>query len=167
MPTYPNVLAGTRITAGLLTSMLPLTVMKPSDQSLTSNTTLANDTALVLPVSVANANYLFDCYLDYEGGTQGASDIKWQWTVPSGATLRYNAVLVGPGGGFTQNTYLAGSTVVAGTNGAGNLRGIIMTGSLDMSSTTGSLQRQWAQNSSSATPTIVHAQSSLRLVRVA
>ncbi|MES4891417.1 hypothetical protein [Streptomyces sp. NPDC096012] len=62
-----------------------LFVRKTSDQSVTSSTTLANDSQLLLPV-VANATYTLFLMCIFSGGTTG--DIKFDWTVPSGTALR-------------------------------------------------------------------------------
>lgn len=165
MPTYPSILAGQRITASVLTSMLPLTVVKAADQSVTSSTTLVNDTALVLPVA-ANATYLFDCYLDYEGGPQGSSDLKWTWVIVAGAFLRYAAPHITTAGAASAgSTYSGATTVTAGSGGAGTLMGVEMHGTLVVDVTAGTIQLQWAQNTSNGTATIVHAQSSLSLTR--
>ena len=158
--------AGSRITAALFASVAPLSVIKGADQTVTSSTTVVNDNALVLPV-VANATYLFVCYLDYEGGTQGSSDIKWVWSVPTSGTLRYGGIYVGTTGTLHGSSTITGATTVAaGTNGSSNLLSAIMIGSLIMSSTAGTLQLQWSQNTSSGTGTIVHAQSHLTLWRI-
>jgi hypothetical protein len=37
---------------------------------------------------LANATYVFACWLAYEAGTAGSSDFKWEW-FPSGATMVY------------------------------------------------------------------------------
>lgn len=168
MPTFPNVLAGQRITAGLLNSMLPLTVVKAADESVTSSTALQDDNELVLPLATAGATYDFSCYLDYEGAAIGTGDLKITWTLPAGATLRYQMPSLGAGGATNeQNTYVAGSVPALGTKGAGNLCGATLTGTLVVAATTGNLRLQWAQNTSSVTATIVHAQSSLTLLRTA
>lgn len=165
--TYPSWNSGQTITAAELTSMEALYAYKSSDQSVTSSTTLVSDNALFLPVA-ANATYDFFCYLNYTGGTQGASDIKVQWTVPAGATLRFQPVGIGTGGGMGfGNTDSAASSVALGTQGSGTLCGATMLGTLIMSSTAGTLQLEWAQNSSNATATTVKAQSLLRLARLA
>lgn len=160
------IVAGSRITASLIASISPLEVIKPADQPLTSSTALQNDTALLLPVA-AGASYDFTCYLDYEGGTQGSSDIKWLWSVPSGAALRYHGIHDTTGGAAVAGTsYTGATTVTAGTNGAGNLKGATMIGTLVTAGTSGTILLTWAQNTSSATATIVHAQSKLSLVRI-
>lgn len=163
--TYPSIAAGSRITAGLLNSMLPLTVIKPADESVTSSVTLQNDNDLLASV-VANAQYDVECMLNYEGGTQGASDLKAGFTVPSGATLKLCPAYVDTSGNFhIGNNLTGGTTISAGSNGAGVPRTLTMTGTLVVGSTAGTLQLQWAQNTSSGTPTIVHTGSSLTLTR--
>jgi hypothetical protein len=156
------IVAGSRITAALIQSIGSLQALKQADQNY-PNTTLTNDTGLILPV-VAGLQYKFQCHLNFEGGTQGASDIKWTWSLPTGATLRYNAPRTDTSGTARPAGEFTGSSVVsAGTNGAGNLTGVTMTGSLFMSSTSGFIQLQAAQNSPSGTNTIIHAQSDLTL----
>lgn len=159
--------AGQKITAALLNSFCaPLEVIKPSDQSVTSSTVLVNDTALFAAV-VASATYDFMLYLDFEGGTLNASDLKFQLTVPAGAALRAQRIYTTTAGAASvSNTITDGVTTVAGTNGAGVLQAALMEGSLVVGATQGNLQLQWAQNTSSATATIVHAQSKLRLWRI-
>lgn len=163
MTAVSGILAGARITAAMLQGIAPLGALKTSDQSVTSSTVLVNDNALSVPVA-ANAGYLVFAMLDYEGGTQGAADLKFQWTGPSGATLVLSFVYYPTAGGVGANTNLAAITGLsvtrtAGTNGAGVTLPVFMFGTLRTASTAGTFQLQWAQNTSSATPTIVHAGS--------
>lgn len=146
---------------------VPLCVTKLSDQSKTSNTTIAADTELFLPVAVS-ATYWFTFSIDFEGGTQNASDIKFNWTVPAGTTLRYHSVREGLVAGTANvvNCQTGTDVVAAGTKGAGNLCGTSGWGTLLTAGTAGNITFQWAQNTSSATATIVHAQSVLMLQRV-
>jgi hypothetical protein len=93
--------------------------------------------------------------------------LKWQWGVPTGANLRYQAVFVGTAGNPAVNlTYAASDVVAAYTLGAGQLCGLTMTGTLVMGSTSGNLQLKWAQNASNGVATTVHAQSALYLQRI-
>lgn len=157
------VYAGSRLTAALINSIAPLGAIKPTDQQVTSSTAMVNDNALSAPVA-AGAVYLFQSYIDYTGGTRGSSDIQWQWSVPVGATLRYQADYENLSGNFTGGLTLLGSTVgQAATTGGGGLLGIKMMGSLVVSSTAGTIQFQWSQNTSNGTPTVVKAQSYLSL----
>jgi hypothetical protein len=146
---------------------VPFAVVKPGDTSRASNTAVASDPDLTIPGLLANASYEFYCYLNYEGGTQGASDIQWTWAVPASATLRYGLESVNTAGAVTVGVTHAGADVPsARTNGAGNLLAIYMSGTLVLAGTGGAITLQWAQNTSSATATIVHAQSLLRLRRL-
>jgi hypothetical protein len=54
----------------------------------------------------------------------------------------------------------------AGTSGSGNQWTMRMSGTVTVSTTPGTLQLQWAQNTSNGVGTIVHAGSGLLLVRV-
>ena len=166
MTALGNIQAGGRLTAAMLQQVAPYAVIKGSDEDVTSSTTLQNDDALFLAVA-ANTSWLFDCYLDYEGGTLGSSDIKWTWSAPSGATLVYGLSGLDTSGDNVASTSYAGSaTVTAGTSGASNLRSARMYGTLIVGSTAGTLQLKWAQNTSSGTATIVHAQSYLTLWQI-
>lgn len=135
---------------------------KTSDQSVTSNTVVVNDNALYLPVE-ASATYLWLAVLDYEGGAPGASDMHFAWSLPSGATMRY-AVLapaVGTPSTVTMAMKTETQTPQAGTDNAGVLEAVLMAGTLAVSTTPGTMQFEWAQNTSSTTATIVHAGSVL------
>src|SRR5262249_48926995 len=145
---------------------VPLYAEKTSGFTATSNTTLANDPQLVLALA-ANAVYIMDTYLWYDGGTLGASDLKAFLTGPSGVgyvvqTLYYNAA----GNDMERLTQNTGFTFLMGTEGTGTPRAATVKGRVSTSSTSGNLQWQFAQNTSSATTTTVHSQSYMMLTRV-
>jgi hypothetical protein len=146
---------------------IPVASVKTADQSVTSSVTFVNDTELLVPI-VAAGTYQFECFLDYEGGTLGSSDVKWRWIVPTGTTMRYTWAGNGTGGGtHAGDCQIAGDTPSASSNGAGTLRGVMMIGTIVAGVNAGNMQLQWAQNVSSGTATIVHAQSCLVLRRIA
>lgn len=166
-----NLSAASRLTAAVFDAAQNVFgVIKPSDQSVTSSTVLVNDTALLIASAnlVASATYRVDCMLDYEGGTNGSSDIKVNWVIPAGSTL----ILGLPAYETTTGTVgaplvMKGAAALAfGTSTAGTLRALCFSGTLTMSSTLANLQLQWAQNTSSATATIVHAGSYLTVARI-
>jgi hypothetical protein len=149
---------------------VPLAAFKPSLQAVTSSTTLVNDTQLFLPVA-ANAQYFFLLYLSYDGGTQGSSDLKFQFTGPSGGNASFSYLYYPTSGGVGANTNIARTTnlstpVPIGTDGAGVLLVAYMIGTLTTASTSGTLQFQFAQNTSSATATTVHTGSALIAHRI-
>lgn len=158
--------AGQRVTADALDALAPLIAMKAGDTSY-STTTLTNDPELFVPL-LANATYLLQAFLVYEGGTSGGSDLKAGWVVPSGASLRYTNIGTNASGGSTGSfagTQSSG-TFTAQTSGAGTLRVVTIPGSVIMGATAGNVQMQFCQNTSNATATIVHAQSYLGFQRV-
>jgi hypothetical protein len=158
--------AGGRITADEIQQVAPLAVIKGSDESVTSSTTLQNDNELFVSVD-ANASYIFACYLNYEGGTTGSGDLKWLWALPAGATMRYAAPHINASSTtILDTTYTEAITVISRTNTAGTLLGVTMEGVLVTSSTAGTMQLTWAENTSDSTPTIIHAGSSLALWRI-
>ncbi|MFD9569998.1 hypothetical protein ACFWBI_09150 [Streptomyces sp. NPDC059982] len=171
---FPVISAGQRITAGLLTSMLPAPIVKGADQAVVSNTTNVNDNHLLSPVA-ANAAYIVTGVLLYSARTD--TDIKIGWTGPSGAAfdwIAHGQSQDGTGG-------LAGSGVVVDRQSLGNtsfpLGGFgaenttYMTaplwGRLVTSATAGTLQLNWAQRVSNATSSIMRAGSWILLTRVA
>lgn len=165
MTAASQILAGARLTAALLQGVAPLAAIKGTDQSVTSSTALVSDSALFLQVA-ANAGYFVVTYIAYEGFTQGSSDMKWQWTGPAGATLSLTDVYYPTSGGIGANTNIAAITALStvrtsGTSGAGVKLAQLMFGTLTTGGTSGTFQFQWAQNTSSATATIVHAGSAV------
>ena len=162
---YPQVFAGEILTAGLLQSFAPLTVVKAANQTVTSSTTLVNDSDLSAAVA-ASATYWLDCILTYEGGPQGTSDLKFAWAVPAGTTMACQQNGITTAGASTIGFARGVSGGTAGTSGSGNQWTMRMSGTVTVSTTPGTLQLQWAQNTSNGVGTIVHAGSGLLLVRV-
>jgi len=145
--------------------LAPNGLLKPSAQSVTSSTTLVNDTALVLPLT-ANAQYIFRAMFAYTGAALGTADMKFQWTLPAAATMVFALEGIGTAGGsFVGNAFTQASLIAIGTQGATNC-GALLYGSVTVGANTGNLQLQWAQNSSNVTSTTMQAGSSLELMRV-
>lgn len=164
---YPTILAGQKVTASLLTSMEMVTVVKAANQAVTSSTTLVNDNELFLSVA-ASAVYQLDGWIPYDGAFS-AGDFKTDWSVPTGATMLWSPNGPSTGGSalYTSNTVAAGTTVSIGTYGTGGAyTSASVRGRLVTSTTAGTLQFKWAQNSSNATATTVYAGAWIRLLRV-
>ena len=146
MPILVNFAAGQRVTAALLNEIQVASVTKATNQSVTSSTTLVNDTALFLPL-LASASYDIKMIISYEGGTQAASDFKFQLNAPAGAT--------GHSGPSSTGTPPATSTSRARRSGLrgpawSRRRRAVSTlncfGSVTTTGTAGNLQLQWAQH---------------------
>lgn len=146
---------------------VPSVRIKASNTGRPTQTVVTADPDLVLPV-LANASYELIATLVYDGGPQGGSDFQWQWTLPSGATLvsspTYKDTTGSPISGTLQP---AGSSLTAGTFGAGNQRALTSQGIVTVGATAGNLTLLWAQGSSHSTPTILHTGSTAKLVRIA
>ena len=164
---YPTVYAGANGVASLLQALAPLNAYKSGDTSRASTTALTADPDLTIHLS-ANATYFFVMVLDYEGGTQGSSDLAFDLTGPSGATARFWMGNMSTAGVSTA-AFMGqqGVTYSAGSNGAGNLQGVLAAGTIFTSGSSGFFTLNWAQKTSSATATIVHAQSALMAWRLA
>lgn len=151
-----RIYAGSRLTAAMVQAVAPLSAYKSQVEIVTSSTVLQNDDALLLPELQADAVYMFICVLGYNGGTLGSSDIKLAWLLPSGAVMSY-ALYGNTTSGAATNGYWETQTSIPalGTNGTGTPIGAVMAGTVATSATPGAMQLQWAQHTSSATPTTV------------
>lgn len=154
-------LAWTTLTAGATVAK----VRKSSDQTVTSSTTLVNDSQLKFAVA-ANETYIFQAWL-YTYAADGTPDIKVTFTGPSGSTVLWSSsqVIFNAGGSTTLTVVAAGGTT-ADLFVDSNLRAIQLYGTILNSSTAGDVQLQWAQNTSSANGTSVKAGSSIFGIKV-
>jgi hypothetical protein len=157
--------AGSRITADELNDLGPLAAVRSSTQSVSSSTTFVNDDTLFLAFD-ADATYFVECNMYYTAATGG--DFKWKFTIPSGATgyqspLRSN--LSGNFAGAFADTWTGTTYTQAQGNGGSTIMLAYASGILTTASA-GTLQLQWAQNTSSATATVMQVNSALNAWRV-
>lgn len=179
---YPTPLAGQRLTATLLRSMQPQTLRKPGDTPRAATTTQAADPHLQLDV-VANAVYTISGWVIYDAATAG--DLVLGWSFPSGS-----GTWVGHGAGTTVTsatntsgtqqdasstwgynvrleTTAMNATRTYGGLGVGTQMTVLLSGTLRVGSTPGTLALTWAQSVSSASATTVYTDSWLSLQRTA
>ena len=143
---------------------VPIVAVKVADTSRSSTITVTADPELSVTIPGAGTWYLL-CYLNYEGAAAGTGDLKIQ--VTSVGSLRYHAIYQGAGGAANVGSTFQGGGTPSGfaTAGAGNLCGGTIHGTL-VTATSGTTTLNWAQNTSSATATILHAGSSMMLRRI-
>jgi hypothetical protein len=143
---------------------VPLFAFKAANTSRSSTTSPTSDPDLQLAVA-ANGYYQLNMMVGYEGANRGTGDLQWQFSLPSGG-LRYAVSMqqVSTGNGVT-NWFGPGSTQAA-SNGAGNGMALNLQGLFENGSSAGTFAFQWAQNTSSGTPTIVYSFSYMMLRRV-
>lgn len=168
MARYPDLTAGQRLTATLVRSMLPLTIVKTVTETVNNSTTMQNDNELLLSVE-ANAQYLLTMMLIYSSGS--TPDIKLGWSGPSGATMNWVPHGIGSSVGtltgdiFTQSQNIGSTPALGGPAGLTSVAHVV--GHLTVSTTAGTLQFRWAQNTADPSDTNVLATSWMRLERVA
>lgn len=167
---YPSIVAGDDITAGLLTSMLPVIKAKAVTEPLSASTTMQNDDELFASVA-ANATYSVMLHLFHDADTTG--DINIGWSGPTGATMNWGSVVAhvnetssGTVTAVSMQTRIISEVQSIG-GGASTGTYSVVHGTLITSSTAGTLNFQWAQRVSSATATNVRAGSTLILHRSA
>lgn len=175
MSTYPPIAAGQRITAGLLTSMLPIEVVKQAHTDRTNTTVLTLDPELQMTLA-ANATYFVEFFVLAGGSTTG--DLKTNWQTPAGASGLKS--VEGPATGSTANSNADNSTVRIGVhgfdtdiaynalrNGTGLLFRVYEHAVVTTAGTAGVCGLRWSQNAVDATnATRVAAGSFMRVKRV-
>lgn len=166
MSTYPVIVAGMAVTSALLQSMLPQSAVKSTGTARTLTTTLTADPDLTVPVTVG-AVYDVELSLVYNGFTTGSGDLKFVWSVPSGATFAGGFLGIANPLGTTIAPVTGTSTQVSYGNGTGSTLWCMVSGTLFTSSSGGNLALTWAQNTSNATATTLMTGSKLSARRVA
>lgn len=156
--------AGAKLRGSVLSALI--TEVRPVAGRVTTATTVNNSTTLVNAAGlsaavVANAVYYFDLDLQYT--TNITADIKIGWTFPTGTTMDWGGMGYNTGEAFTGFGGLIQTTVpgLGGTGSGAKLFGWIVT-----SSTAGTMQVQFAQNSLAVVNTSIDVGSTLELRRI-
>lgn len=146
----------TQLDAKANAASVPSVADKSSSTSRNTTTTFADDPHLTLPV-VANGVYLIEAWIEW---TAGAGGVKFQFSLPSGAT-------------FLVWRALAGSSPSASTNGillndtnAGTFA-MRLTGLIRIASTAGNCALRWAQSTSNGANTTLNSGSTITLRKTA
>lgn len=155
---YPVINAGKRITTALLNAMIPVTVYKSADQTVNNSATLV-DAADLSFTADANATYRIRLWASYSSNT--TPDIKFNWTIPSGASMqRYT---LGPPVGTTDTTTTTvtmrrRSSTDAPQGGDGNTNFTTYNEEVILRTTnSGDVKLRFAQNTANASDTILRA----------
>ncbi len=153
----------------LHTRAVYLSTRVAADQILTaSNTTPQNVTnmAAALP-AIVGAIFRWRAHIFYEATT--VADIKFDWTIPAGATMRWGLNCLAAAGVNPQYQTLSGSgtTMSAGALGIGTVLMALVEGEVTMAAAAGNLQLQAAQNTSDPSVTTVYARTGMEVWRTA
>lgn len=137
-------------------------VLKPADESVVSSTVFQDDDDFVLPV-VANTNYLVDIWLSIQCSSN-TPDFKCQLIAPAGTLLTVGWILHddtnSSGSGILRAPAISSGIIAIRNNNNSQVR---LRGPVHVGGTAGTLQLQWAQNTANSNPTIVEADSWMRL----
>jgi len=156
------------LTGDLLTAATGNVVVKSGTQTVTSSTTLVDDSELKLTVPAITAKYLMLAYLLYDGALDPAGGLKMQFTGPGTMTwTNFGANISAPSGYNVVTEQLSAASPRAVPTNAGTQMSCCPMGILSTTGSGGTLLLRWAQNTSNATATRVMANSLLMLARVA
>lgn len=148
----------------------PTRLYTASDQSWTTDTTLANVTGLTQAIG-ASETWFIDVLLNVSGGSTG--DVKVTVTAPTSATAELQ--VIGPATGGTTGVTNAGTINTPGTDviasglqtGSSNRNQVRIQGVVFNSTNAGSITVQAAQNTSDGTATVVRKGSTMKAERLA
>lgn len=172
MSQYPVITAGQRVTADLLTSMLPNIMVKSVSEDRSSTTTLADDSELTVELE-AGAVYLVEMHILY--AAQTVAGFRTAWTVPSGATGVRTSISAGSAQSQLNADNISGrwgvhnfttATNHGERNDSTNLLWLLERAVVTTSSA-GTLALQWCQVTSNAAATRVAVGSTMTVIRLA
>lgn len=173
MSTWPPIAAGQRVTAALLTSMLPQTVVKQAHTDRASTIIFSADPELTAPLE---ADAIYRVEFDLIAGAVTAGDIQTRWSLPVSASgLR---IVNGPGSAAVdanadniatrQGVHQFSPTTILYNgvrNSTSNYFRIYEYAIVTMGDA-GNVTLEWTQGTSSPTATRVAAGSVLRVRRI-
>lgn len=166
--------AGQRLTGAQLNAIVTdadevLNVVKTANQTVNNSAVLVDDSELFIPVA-ALTTYVFTAMVLFTSGT--TPDIKYGFTFPALATCQWGSVRLvssaSPTGDADFGSYssaTSGTSVVAAAGTGGDQIATVM-GTLVVGATSGTLRLQWAQNTATASNTVVYLGSYLTANRV-
>lgn len=146
------------------------TVVKASDESVTSSTSMQDDNELTFSVDAAGT-YIIDFFISISGDS--TADIATEVSFPSGTMHLFTAgqsptaTSADSDARFVTRMADASSPTSSIAFGIPASSGFVYMHALLVASGTGSVTLRWAQSSSSATPTVIAAGSHLVARRVA
>ena len=134
----------------------PTIIRKATNENLTTSTTLQNDDELLIAIG-ANEVWAFMFVIFYTA-TDSTPDIKCAVTFPAGATCFYGLpVNVGQ---FTDDTVsffdvqTTSGNIIGNMAATANTKAMTIVGNISNGATSGNLQLQWAEVTSSGTLTV-------------
>lgn len=134
-----------------------------------SSTVLQNVTNMLAPLpGTVGAIFQWRGYVYYDAST--TADIKFAFTIPAGASMRWGLMGLGTGGTNPSpyaTTNVSGTALALGALGIGTVHYATFVGEVTMGATAGNLQMQAAQNAADASVTQVIERSFMEVWRTA
>lgn len=146
----------------LISEVRPVFARKTLDETVNNSAVMQNDDALFVSVA-ANTTYKFE--LNLRITTNTTADFKSTFTFPTGLTMQYSAPVITAGASAMFPFSLSQTDTVA-IEGNASAFTAVYEGLVVVSSTAGTLQVQWAQNTANLSNTVVSAGSYLLLTKV-
>jgi hypothetical protein len=141
---------------------------KAATESVTSSTTLQNDDVFAFASLPINSAWELESFLPFDGAADPAGGLKMSFTGPAGASMYFVTYGANTGALSSYDVVVQGVGAagrVMGTNG-GTIMSCRLSGSVVIGSTAGTLQFQWAQGTSNATPTRILGSAWMKLTRI-
>jgi hypothetical protein len=151
------------VLSALITEVRPITARKTANETINNVGVLQNDDELLVAVE-ASVTYHMELRVSYTSGT--TPDLKLAWTYPTGTTIRWSGVDADTAGAVRVAGNLTETSTPAICGSGGDLMAVY-TGMVVTSSTAGTLQLQWCQNTANASNSTIYAGSFLTIKRVA
>lgn len=146
-----------------ITEVRPITARKTANETVNGSATFQNDDELFVAVE-ASVTYHMELRISYTSGT--TPDLKIQWTYPTGTTIRWSGVDSDVAGAVRITGNLVETSTPAICGSAADLMAVY-TGMVVTGVNAGTLQLQWAQNTSTGSNSTVYAGSFLTIKRTA
>jgi|SRR6267154_2232158 len=143
---------------------------KTADQTVNNSTVLVNDADLAFPNLIANAVYIFKCYIVYTS-TTATPDYNMTFTGPAGSVINWTPGGVSVTATTDDSSVRLPATAGAVTRSAGTVAGVDMVvpcqGIIVLGGTGGTLQMQWSQRVATVENTLTRINSWMYVERVA
>jgi hypothetical protein len=148
------------------TAVMHLAARKSSDESIASSVTLQDDNDLILPVA---ANEVWQLRYILKVTIPVTPQLKMAFTFPASGDISLSGTEFNAAGTLTKISFQGTTTPTATQDflGSTSNRDIVLDGVFVNAGNAGNLVLQWAQNVSNASATIMKANSTLWVVKLA
>jgi hypothetical protein len=145
-------LAAWKTTVDALLPKIGVSRRRLTDQTINNTATMQSDTVLTWPV-LASTAYTGDVYFTYS--SDATADFKVGWSCPAGASMRWTVTGIDTAGAFLSTGWTLNTTAVQALGGAAVIPPMCQIHFVFTAGSAGNLVLQWAQNTATATDTVM------------